>query len=181
MAVQKYRFDDFKPYIYMTNDHGKNWTLLTNGRNGIPANYPVRVVREDPDRKGLLYDGTEFGVFVSFDEGKHWQALQQNLPITPVTDLRVHQQDIVLSTQGRSFWILDDITPLHKLDKELEAKEAHLFQPRPAYKVNDKGVGFLAEYAPKAKPSGAILHYFLQDKADSEVKVEIIDEQARVV
>lgn len=181
MAVQKYRFDDFKPYIYMTNDHGKNWTLLTNGRNGIPVDYPVRVVREDPDRKGLLYAGTEFGVFVSFDEGKHWQPLQQNLPVTPVTDLRVHQQDIVLSTQGRSFWILDDITPLHKLDKELEAKEAHLFQPRPAYKVNDKGVGFLAEYAPKAKPSGAILHYFLKDKADSEVKVEIIDEQARVV
>lgn len=181
VAVQKYRFDDFTPYIFMTNDYGKSWTQLTNGRNGIPADYPVRVVREDPDRKGLLYAGTEFGAFVSFDEGKHWQPLQMNLPITPITDMRVHQQDLVLSTQGRSFWILDDITPLHQLDKVLAEKEAHLFNPRPAFKVNDKGVGFLAEYAPVARPSGAILHYNLKEKADSEVKVEVIDEQARVV
>lgn len=181
VAVQKYRFDDFTPYIFMTNDYGKSWTQLTNGRNGIPADYPVRVVREDPDRKGLLYAGTEFGAFMSFDEGKHWQPLQMNLPITPITDMRVHQQDLVLSTQGRSFWILDDITPLHQLDKVLAEKEAHLFNPRPAFKVNDKGVGFLAEYAPVARPSGAILHYNLKEKADSEVKVEVIDEQARVV
>lgn len=181
VAVQKYRFDDFTPYIFMTNDYGKSWTRLTNGRNGIPADYPVRVVREDPDRKGLLYAGTEFGAFVSFDEGKHWQPLQMNLPVSPITDMRVHQQDLVLSTQGRSFWILDDITPLHQLDKVLAEKEAHLFIPRPAFKVNDKGVGFLAEYAPVARPSGAILHYNLKDTADSEVMVEVIDEQARVV
>lgn len=181
VAVQKYRFDDFTPYIFMTNDYGKSWTKLTNGRNGIPADYPVRVVREDPDRKGLLYAGTEFGAFVSFDEGKHWQPLQMNLPVSPITDMRVHQQDLVLSTQGRSFWILDDITPLHQLDKVLAQKEAHLFKPRPAFKVNDKGVGFLAEYAPVARPSGAILHYNLKEEANSEVKVEIIDEQARVV
>ncbi len=181
MAVQKYRFDDFKPYIFMTNNYGKSWTLLTDGKNGIPEDYPVRVVREDPDRKGLLYAGTEFGIFVSFDEGKNWQSMQRNMPITPITDLRVHQKDLVMSTQGRSFWILDDISPLHEFSKELAAKEAHLFETKGAYKVNDKGSGGLSELAPEVKPSGATMYYYLKDSAQSEVKLEIIDEQARVV
>jgi photosystem II stability/assembly factor-like uncharacterized protein len=181
MAVQKYRFDDFRPYIYMTNNYGKSWTLLTDGKNGIPEDFPVRVVREDPDRKGLLYAGTEFGIFVSFDEGKNWQSMQRNLPITPITDLRVHQKDLVMSTQGRSFWILDDISPLHQLSEEIAAKEAHLFETRPALKVNDRGSGGLSELSPEVKPSGATMYYYLKDSAQSEVKLEIIDEAARVV
>ncbi len=181
MAVQKYRFDDFRPYVYLTNNYGKSWTLLTDGSNGIPEDYPVRVVREDPERKGLLYAGTEFGMFVSFDEGANWQPLQLNLPVVPITDLRVHQQDLVLSTQGRSFWIMDDITPLHQISKDIAEKDIHLFEPRPAYKVNDQGSGGLAELAPEAKPSGATLYYFLQDSMEQDVKIEILDAEARVV
>lgn len=181
MAVQKYRFDDFKPYIYLTTNYGRSWKLLTDGRNGIPEDYPVRVVREDPEQEGLLYAGTEFGMFVSFDEGENWQPLQQNLPVTPITDLRVHRQDLVLSTQGRSFWILDDITPLHQLKAAMAAEQAHLFEPRPAYRVNDKGGGGLSEYNPAAKPSGAILHYALKNDQEEEVKVVITDAEGRTV
>jgi len=181
VAVQKYRFDDFAPYVFLTDDYGKSWKRLTTGKNGIPADYPVRVAREDPDRRGLLYAGAEFGLFVSFDDGAHWQAMQGDLPITPITDLRVHRQDLVLSTQGRSFWILDDVTPLHEMDADLAEREIHLFQPRPAYKVNDGGAGELSDTAPPARPSGALIHYALPDTAAHEVRVEIIDSDARVV
>lgn len=182
MAVQKYRFDDFTPYVYLTNNYGKSWTLLTDGTNGIPGDYPVRVVREDPEREGLLYAGTEFGMFVSFDEGRHWQTLQQNLPIVPVTDLRVHQQDLIISTQGRSFWIMDDITPLHETDAQLAQQQIHLFDPRPAYKVNDGGSGGLAGLAPEPKPGGATIYYYLRDTLNEEpVTVEVIDSDARIV
>jgi len=117
IAVYRYlREHDLKPYIYVTNDYGETWTKLTSGTNGIPDDYPTRVVREDPDREGLLYAGTEFGAFVSFDNGGHWQSLQQNLPETPVTDIRVHRKDLVISTMGRSFWIMDDISPLQQID-----------------------------------------------------------------
>ena len=116
VAVYRYlREHDLEPYIYVTNDYGSTWTRLTDGSNGIPIDYPTRVVREDPDREGLLYAGTEFGAFVSFDNGAHWQSLQQNLPATPVTDIRVKRQDLAISTMGRSFWIMDDIAPLQQL------------------------------------------------------------------
>jgi photosystem II stability/assembly factor-like uncharacterized protein len=116
IAVYRYlREHDLRPYIYVTNDYGATWTKLTDGTNGIPNDQPTRVVREDPEREGLLYAGTEFGAFVSFDNGRHWQTLQQNLPATPVTDIRVHRGDLVISTMGRSFWIMDDIAPLRQL------------------------------------------------------------------
>ena len=112
VAVYRYRLDDFRPYVYATRDFGASWTPLTDGENGIPADHPTRVVREDPEREGLLYAGTEFGLFVSFDAGGNWQPLQLNLAPSPVTDLVVHRGDLVVATQGRGFWILDDITPL---------------------------------------------------------------------
>jgi photosystem II stability/assembly factor-like uncharacterized protein len=116
VAIYRYmREHDLKPYIYRTDDYGKTWTKLTDGRNGIPDDHPTRVVREDPEVAGLLYAGTEFGAFVSFDNGAHWQSLQQNLPATPVTDIRIHRGDLVISTMGRAFWIMDDITPLRQL------------------------------------------------------------------
>ena len=119
LAVQRYRLDDWKPYIFRTQDYGDSWELLTDGANGIPEDHWVRVVREDQEVPGLLFAGTEFGMFVSFDSGAHWQALQMNLPATPVTDLKVHRGDVVLSTQGRSFWVLDDIGPLRALAREV--------------------------------------------------------------
>ena len=105
LAVYKYRENDARPYIFRTDDYGSSWDLLTDGENGIPGHHFVRVVREDPDRQGLLYAGTEFGLYVSFDDGAHWQALQRNLPVTPITDLAVHEKDLVVATQGRSFWV----------------------------------------------------------------------------
>lgn len=115
VSVYRMYFNDFKPYLYMTNDYGEHWTLLTDGTNGIPADEPMHVVREDLQKEGLLYAGTLYGAFVSFDQGKHWQSLQQNLPATPVTDIVVKNDDLVISTMGRSFWIMDDIAPLRQL------------------------------------------------------------------
>jgi photosystem II stability/assembly factor-like uncharacterized protein len=134
LAVYRYMLDDYHPYIYRTNDFGHSWTLLTDGANGIPADQPVRVVREDPLRKGLLYAGTEYGIYVSLDDGKHWQSLQQNLPAVSVTDIVVHDSDLVLSTNGRSFWILDDISPLRQLAVQ-SITAPHLFKPRNTYRI----------------------------------------------
>ena len=115
VSVYRMYMNDFKPYLYMTNDYGAHWTLLTDGTHGIPSTQPMHVVREDPEQEGLLYAGTLEGAYVSFDQGKHWQTLQQNLPATPVTDIKVHHGDLVISTMGRSFWIMDDIAPLRQL------------------------------------------------------------------
>ncbi len=133
LTVTAYRTDDYRPYVFRTDDYGQTWTLLTNG-NGIPANHFLRVVREDPVRKGLLYAGGEFGMYVSVDDGRRWQSLQLNLPVTPVTDLVVSQGDLVLSTNGRSFWILDDVTPLRELAAG-PVSAAHLFPPRDTYRL----------------------------------------------
>jgi photosystem II stability/assembly factor-like uncharacterized protein len=115
VSVYRMYFNDFKPYLFMTNDYGEHWTLLTDGSNGIPADQPMHVVREDPEQEGLLYAGTLEGAYVSFDQGRHWQSLQQNLPATAVTDLKVHHGDLLASTMGRSFWILDDVAPLRQI------------------------------------------------------------------
>ena len=177
VAVQRYRMDDFAPYIFRTRNYGRSWDLLTNDDNGFPVDYPVRVVREDPDRKGLLYAGTEFGLFVSFDDGAHWQSMQLNLPVTPITDLRVAHQDLILSTQGRSFWVLDDITPLHQITERVSNAEGHLFKPRDAYRVNDRGSS--GEFTPKARPHGALINYHLTDSM--EVNVDILDSDGQIV
>lgn len=134
LAVYRNMLDDYKPYIFETNDYGKSWKLLTDGNNGIPANQPVRVVREDPVQKGLLYAGTEFGMYVSLDDGAHWQSLQLNLPIVPVTDIVVHDSDLALSTNGRSFWILDDVSPLRELAVKTISRP-HLHVPRATYRI----------------------------------------------
>jgi photosystem II stability/assembly factor-like uncharacterized protein len=115
VSVYRMYLNDFKPYLYMTNDFGEHWTLLTDGNNGIPGNQPMHVVREDPEQEGLLYAGTLEGAYVSFDQGKHWQSLQQNLPATAVTDFKVHHGDLLASTMGRSFWIMDNVAPLRQL------------------------------------------------------------------
>src|SRR6266513_1028444 len=134
-AVYRWLLGDYQPYIYRTDDYGKTWTRLTDGKNGIPADWPTRVVREDPDREGLLYAGTEFGMFISFDNGGHWQTFQLNLPNVPVTDIKVHQKDLVVSTQGRSFWILDNISSLHQLTSEMTAAGVYLFKSRDGYRT----------------------------------------------
>jgi photosystem II stability/assembly factor-like uncharacterized protein len=181
IAVQRYRLDDWKPYIFRTSDYGRTWTQLADGTNGIPANDPVRVVREDPDRRGLLYAGTEFGLFVSFDDGQHWQPMQLNLPVSPVTDIAVHDKDLAISTQGRSFWILDDISPLHQYADSVLARPFHLFSPRDAVRADMSGVQ--DEFAPEPHPQGATIYYHLADSTatGSPILLEILDEQGRRV
>jgi photosystem II stability/assembly factor-like uncharacterized protein len=156
IAVYRYLLGDWQPYIYRTEDYGASWTRLTTGTNGIPADYPTRVVREDPDREGLLYAGTEFGMFISFDDGTHWQPFQLNLPVTPVTDIKVYRQDLVLSTMGRSFWIIHDISPLHELDRRVVSAQAHMFQPRDAYRMRYSSFG-RGPADPEYPPAGAVI------------------------
>jgi photosystem II stability/assembly factor-like uncharacterized protein len=176
LAVQRYRMDDFAPYIFRTEDGGRTWRRITAG---IDAKHPVRVVREDPDRAGLLFAGTEFGLYVSFDDGARWQRLQLNLPITPVTDLAVHQKDLVVATQGRSFWVLDDITPLHQLQQDVARATSHLYRPRDAYRA-DKG-GIRDEYSPQPAPNGATIYYYLAASASDSVRIRIVDAAGRTV
>jgi len=133
VAVYKYREQDYHPYIYQTNDYGQSWRLLTDGTNGIPADHFVRVVREDPYRRGLLFAGTEFGMYISFDDGAHWQSFQLNFPVTPVTDLTIKNHDLVVATQGRAFWVLDDYSALSQLTDEVMDSPAWLFEPDVAY------------------------------------------------
>jgi photosystem II stability/assembly factor-like uncharacterized protein len=129
LAATRYKLDDFHPYLYKTNDYGKTWTMITSG---IPDNDFTRVIREDPVRRGLLYAGTETGIYVSFDDGAHWQSLRLNLPAVPIHDLVIKDDDLIVATHGRSFWVLDDISPLRQMNNEVREADAHLFQPRPA-------------------------------------------------
>lgn len=180
VAVYKYRQADFHPYIFKTDNYGQGWELLTDGKNGIPENHFVRVVREDPDREGLLYAGTEFGMYISFNDGKNWQSFQQNLPHTPITDMAVHQKDLVLSTQGRSFWILDDLTPLHQMSEQVQKNGNHLFRPRHAYRTQFSGSA--GSPGPDEYPRGALIYFKLDDVDDStKITLEILDEAGRTV
>ena len=157
-ATYRYLLGDYQPYIYRTDDYGKSWTRLTDGKNGIPADWPARVVREDPDREGLLYAGTEFGMFISFDNGRHWQPFQLNLPNVPVTDIKVFRKDLVVSTQGRAFWILDNISSLHQLTPQVAASAPYLFKPRDGYRTRAGAqlVGPAIEYYLPKEPAGAV-------------------------
>lgn len=173
MAVYKYRDNDFRPYVFLTDNFGEDWRLLTDGQNGIPEDHPVRVVREDPEREGLFYAGTEFGMFVSFDEGAHWQSFQQNLPRTPIADLRVHRQDLVVATHGRSFWILDDVTPLHTMQDAVREANLHLFQPREATLARFRATG--GDRAPDSPPNGVVLNYWVGEAATGDVEISVLD------
>ena len=164
IAVYRYRQNDFTPYIFQTDDYGKSWKRLTNRRNGIAPMHFVRVVREDPDRKGLLYAGTEYGMYVSIDNGDHWQPFQLNLPVTPITDLKIHQTDLIVSTQGRGFWVLDDLSPLHQIPKATGAHETFLLTPRDAFRTRNTSI-----------------YYYLADVPAEEVKLQITDSGGRVI
>lgn len=168
IAVYNYRYNDFKPYIFRTDNYGETWTLLTDGKNGIPENHFVRAIAEDPDRKGLLYAGTEYGMYISFNDGKLWQSFQLNLPHVPITDMEVHKKDLVLSTQGRSFWILDDLSPLHQLSPMIADSAYHFFKPRNAYRTNING------FDPK-------FHIFLKEAPEDDYELEIINAKDEVV
>ncbi len=176
-ALDRHKFDDYKPYIYKTHDWGKTWTRINDG---VPEVTFVRAVREDPKRKGLLYAGTETGVYVSFDDGAHWQSLQLNLPTTPIHDLVVKEKDLVLATHGRSFWILDDLAPLRQMSAEIAKADAHLFTPETAWHIR-MGGGAGAGIAGDNPPNGAILYYYLKAEHKDEITLEILDKNNKVI
>jgi hypothetical protein len=169
-AVYRYLLGDYSPYIYKTDDYGKTWTRLTDGKNGIPADWPTRVVREDPDREGLLYAGTEFGMFISFDNGSHWQSFQLNMPNVPINDIRVYQKNLIVATQGRSIWMLDNLSALQQFDSTTASAGPVMFKPRDGYRtrVNPDRLGPMIEYYLPAAPEGA-------------VAIEILDAKGAVV
>jgi photosystem II stability/assembly factor-like uncharacterized protein len=181
-AVDRHRLDDNKPYLFRTRDYGKNWTPITNG---IAEPSFLNSVREDPVRKGLLYACTETGVFVSFDDGDHWQSLQLNLPTVSVRDLVVHGDDLVIATHGRSFWILDDMVPLREIDAKAAASDVYLYQPATAIRMNAEafqGTPWPVEI-PKARnpPDGTIIDYYLKSDPSGAVTIEILDAKNQVV
>ena len=178
IAVTLYKFNDFTPHIYKTDDYGKQWTRIVNG---IAAEAFVRAVREDPGRKGLLYAGTEAGMYVSFNDGRVWQTLQLNLPQVPVTDLRVHDNDLIASTQGRAFWILDDVTPLQQLDEDSASADLHIFKPKPAYHIFAKGWG---SKPGKNPPNGVVFRYLIKEPSTADnglLKLEILSSEGSVI
>ncbi len=178
-AATAYKLNDFTPYIYKTRDYGESWTKVVNG---IPGNTFVRSVREDPDRRGLLYAGTETGMFVSFSDGAVWQDFQLDLPEVPITDLRVRQQDLVIATQGRSLWILDDLTPLHQLSDAVATAENHLYDPRDPYREITRG--YYAEGGPgENPPPGLQVNYVLSAALDEDtpLAIEILDSSGGVI
>ena len=157
-AVYRYLLGDYAPYLYRTDDYGKTWTRLTDGKNGIPADTPTRVVREDPNREGLLYAGTEFGMYISFDNGAHWQPFSLNMPQVPITDIKIHHKDLVVTTQGRAFWIMDNVSALHQITPQITMSAAHLYKPRDGYRtrVSPALLGPMVEYYLPSAPAGPV-------------------------
>jgi photosystem II stability/assembly factor-like uncharacterized protein len=181
-AVNRNSLDDLHPHIFRTHDFGQSWQETVSGIRDIDF---VRVVREDPLRKGLLYAGTEEGVYVSFDDGDHWQSLRLNMPLVAIHDLAVEQDDLVAATYGRSFWILDDVTPLRELDNHFSASQPRLFAPRTAIRVrrDENQDTPLPPEVPAGQnpPDGAILHYYLPAAAQSEIQLQIYDSTGTLV
>ncbi|MEP7184518.1 MAG: hypothetical protein ABI767_01665 [Rhodanobacter sp.] len=181
-AVNRFRVDDLKPYIYRTHDGGKTWKLIVGG---LPDNASLNVVREDPEQKGLLIAGTERAVWFSADDGDHWQSLQLNLPKTSMRDLVIHDNDVVLGTHGRSFWILDDITPLRQLAAAEAAAPAYLYKPEVAYQIarNTYSDMPMPPEIPAGQnpPSGAILDYYLKTAPSGPVILEIYNAAGKLV
>jgi photosystem II stability/assembly factor-like uncharacterized protein len=180
-AVHQFKAGDDQPYIFITKDNGKSWKSIVDG---IPENEYVRVVREDPVRPGLLYAGTERGLHVSFDQGRNWQSMQLNIPAIPITDLKVQGNDLVMSTQGRGFWIVDDITPLRQYDSNQQTARLHLYSPGIAYRMaNGSGFG-TPEYTSPNPPDGAVFYYALDEEPDLKehtLTAELINNDGEVV
>lgn len=186
IAATMYKFDDYRPYLYKTSDYGKSWKKITTG---IADGAFTRVIREDPNHKGLLYAGTETGVYVSFNDGESWQSLQLNLPVVPITDMVVQKRDsdLVVATQGRSFWILDDLTVLHQImdagGSLASLPDTKLFKPEDAYHTQGGGGGPLPAGAPIGAnpPTGAVVYYYLKSRPATDVVLEFLDASGKSI
>jgi hypothetical protein len=178
VAVDRHKLDDFKPYIFKTTDLGKTWSAIVNG---IPDGAYVHAVREDPKKRGMLYAGTELGVFVSLDDGAHWQPLQLNLPVSPIHDLVVKDDDLVVATHGRSFWVLDDITPLRQLETQSPQADIILYQPQTALRLHYPTEFDKRQPVGENPPPGTIINYYFKTTPKEEVSLEILDSSGKVV
>jgi photosystem II stability/assembly factor-like uncharacterized protein len=178
IAVDRHKLDDFRPFIYRTRDSGKSWTLIANG---LPKGSYVRSVREDLKRKGLLFAGTETGVYFSLDDGTNWQPLKLNLPPVPIHDLNIHNDDLVAATHGRSFWVLDDITPLRQIDAASLNAEMILFKPEVALRLHLPDAIERRGPLGDDPPLGAIIDYYFKVAPKDEVKLEILDSEGKLV
>lgn len=178
VAFTKYKFGDLSPYIYKTTNYGTSWTQKSKG---ILDDAFVRVVREDPAQQDLLYAGTETGLYLSMNGGKLWTSFQLNLPTVPITDLTIRNNDLIASTQGRAFWILDDLTALHQYNKTLKKKDFHLFSPRVAYRTS--GGSSESKTMGQNPPSGAIIIYHIANEfdKDSTLTLEILNQSETVI
>ena len=189
IAGTQYKLGDYEPYLYKTKDYGKTWTKITAG---IPNDYFTRVVRADQKKAGLLYAGTERGMFVSFDDGASWKPFQMNLPIVPITDLTIKDDNLIAATQGRAFWMIDDLTILHQLSDEVSAKNFHMFKPMDAYRLGGGGGrggrggggdGNASLTSGKNKPAGPMIYYYMKDGVEkgTKVAIEIYDKNGDLV
>ena len=176
VAANRFQQDDFRPYLWKTTEYGQTWTAIVAG---IPTGAYTRSIREDPVRRGLLYAGTETGVFVSFDDGARWEPLQLNLPRSSVRDLAVHGSDLVAATHGRAFWVIDDVSLLRQLADSVTARPAYLFQPSAAIRwVSGGGSSLTAGQNPRG---GATIDYFLKSAATSTVTLQFRDAAGTII
>lgn len=180
VAATGYKQGDYRPYLYKTKDYGKTWTKIVDGID--PAHF-TRVVRADPKRAGLLYAGTEFGMYISFDDGSSWKPFQLNLPIVPITDLTIKNDNLIAATQGRSFWLIDDLTPLHQLNETIAKSDVYLFKPMPSYRMNGGQAGRRGQ--PKNEgtnhPNGVMIHFFLKDTVKTVASLEIMEKGGTLI
>ena len=169
VAGTLYKTGDFKPYLYKTTDYGKTWTKITNGINN---EHFTRVLRADPKRKGLLYAGTETGMYISFNDGQSWAPFQLNLPVVPITDLAIKENNLIVATQGRSLWIIDDLTVLHQLKDEMKSSEMILYKPKESYRMGGGG-GRASKTAGTNHPNGVITHFYLKNLDEEKDKISL--------
>ena len=179
VVATSYKFGDKAPYIYRTTDYGRTWTVITNG---IPKDEFVRVVRADPKRKGLLYAGTEKGMWLSFDDGVSWSKFQLNLPPVPIHDLAIRNDNLIAATHGRSFWMIDDLTPLHQVSAEMAKDDVVLFQPMPTYRMPGSGTGRDVRREGENHPNGVMVHFFLRKLAEQpDIRMEFLTESGNLI
>lgn len=181
VAATAYKFGDYTPYLYKTTDYGKSWTLITNG---IKDNDYTRVIRTDHVREGLLYAGTEWGMYISFDDGKSWSPFQLNLPITAIRDLHVRDNDLVVATHGRSFWIIDDLTPLHQLSNEMATRDFYLYKPDASFRMHQDG-GWSkpdTKLVGENHPDGVIINYYVERFNEKDtVQLDILEKDGTLI
>ena len=181
LAATSYKFGDYTPYLYKTINYGESWTLITNG---IKNKHYTRAIRSDKVREGLLYAGTEWGMYISFDDGKHWSSFQLNLPMTSIRDLAVRDNDLIAATHGRSFWMIDDLTPLHQLTEEMVKNDFYLYKPDITYRTQQSSGWSKPDMRLEGEnhPNGVIVNYYIKDKKETDtIALEILDAKGALI